>query len=151
MRFLICREGRNGACLSLLDRLSWGSYRRLLAFAVVGTIGFLVDAGIVFGLTGLGMSPFVAQAIAFAAAVTVTWFGNRSWTFRDNVGRFGLKEEWLRYVSANAVGWCVNNGVYGGLVLAAPFALRNPVWAVAAGSLAGLVFNYTAARRLVFS
>jgi putative flippase GtrA len=129
----------------------WQSRCRLLAFAVVGTVGFLVDAGIVFGLTGLDASPFAAQALAFAAAVTVTWLGNRSWTFRDNVGRFSLKQEWLRYVSANVVGWCVNNSVYGGLVLGMPFASRNPVWAVAAGSLAGLVFNYTAARRVVFS
>ena len=127
------------------------SRRRLLAFAVVGTLGFLVDAGIVFGLTGAGASPFAAQALAFSVAVTVTWLGNRSWTFRDCAGRFGLKREWMRYVSANAVGWCVNNGVYGGLVLAVPFASRNPVWAVAAGSLAGLAFNYTASRRMVFS
>lgn len=132
--------------------MKWsGQARRwLLVFAVVATIGFLVDADIVFGLTGSGVSPLVTQAIALAAAVTVNWLGNRSWTFRGNVGRFGLKQEWLRQVSANAVGWCVNSGVYGGLVLAVSFALRNLVWAVAAGSLAGFVFNYTAARRLAF-
>ncbi len=44
-----------------------------------------------------------------------------------------------------------NNGVYGLLVLAVPFVAHEPVWAVAAGSLAGLAFNYTATRRVVFS
>ena len=108
---LICRKGEKGARLSLLVRTSWGSYRRLLAFAVVGTFGFLIDAGIVFSLMGSGVNLLAAQAFAFSAAVTVTWLGNRSWTFRGHAGRFSLKEEWLRYVSANAVGWCVNNAI----------------------------------------
>ena len=127
------------------------AYRRLLAFGVVGTVGFLVDAGVVLGLTGLGMGVLSAQALAFLAAVTVTWFGNRSWTFRDRAGRLRLSAEWARYVSANILGWCVNNGVYALLVLTVPLAMHNPVWAVAAGSLAGLTFNYTASRRVVFS
>ncbi len=127
------------------------AFRRFLAFAFVGTLGFLVDAGIVLGLTSLGAGALAAQAVAFAVAVTVTWLGNRSWTFRDCAGRLALPQEWARYVSANAVGWVVNNGVYGLLVLAVPLVAREPVWAVAAGSLAGLVFNYTATRRVVFS
>ena len=127
------------------------AHRRLLAFALVGTVGFLVDAGVVLGLTGLGLGVLAAQAVAFAVAVTVTWLGNRSWTFRDRAGRHTLPQEWARYCSANVVGWVVNNGVYGLLVLAVPFVAREPVWAVAAGSLAGLAFNYTATRRVVFS
>lgn len=123
---------------------------RIFAFAVVGTLGFLVDAGVVLGLVRLSIGALAAQAIAFAVAVTVTWFGNRSWTFRDRVGRLGLAQEWMRYVSANLVGWLVNNGVYSLLVLEVPVVAREPVWAVAAGSLAGLVFNYTATRRSVF-
>jgi putative flippase GtrA len=127
------------------------SYHRIFAFALVGTSGFLVDAGVVLGLTHLGLGALTAQAVAFAVAVTVTWFGNRSWTFRDCAGRHTLPQEWARYVSANVVGWVVNNGVYGLLVLAVPFVAREPVWAVAAGSLSGLAFNYTATRRVVFS
>ena len=127
------------------------AYRRLLAFALVGTLGFLVDAGVVLGLTHVGLGVLTAQAAAFAVAVTVTWLGNRSWTFRDCAGRLTLPQEWARYVSANVAGWVVNNGVYGLLVLAVPFVAREPVWAVAAGSLSGLAFNYTATRRVVFS
>jgi putative flippase GtrA len=131
--------------------VSVGAYRRFFAFALVGTSGFLVDAGIVLGLTELGLGALAAQAVAFAAAVTATWLGNRLWTFRDCAGRLTLPQEWARYVSANTVGWVVNNGVYGLLVLSVPLMAREPVWAVAAGSLAGLAFNYTATRRVVFS
>jgi putative flippase GtrA len=137
--------------LFLAPEATGHSYRRLFTFALVGTSGFLVDAGVVFGLTELGVGVLAAQAVAFAVAVTVTWLGNRSWTFRDRVGRLTLPQEWARYVSANAVGWVVNNGVYGLVVLAVPFVAREPVWAVAAGSLAGLAFNYSATRRMVFS
>ena len=97
------------------------AYYRLFAFALVGTLGFLVDAGVVLGLTGLGLGALAAQAVA----VTVTWLGNRSWTFRDRAGRHTLPQEWARYCSANVVGWVVNNGVYGLLVLAVPFVAHG--------------------------
>ena len=127
-----------------------GARRQFLAFAVVGTAGFLVDAGIVQGLTISGVNAIVAQLVAFAAAVCVTWLGNRSWTFGQRTRRHTVAQEWVLYVSANTLGWLVNNGVYIALVLTVPVMARQPVGAVAAGSLAGLFFNYTAARRVVF-
>ena len=44
----------------------------------------------------------------------------------------------------------VNNGVYVFLVLTVDMFSKEPVLAVAAGSLAGLVFNFTASRAWVF-
>ena len=134
-----------------MANLSARACHRFLVFGIVGTSGFLVDAAIVFVLTHVGMGALPAQAMAFAVAVTITWLGNRFWTFRDRAGRLSLSREWARYVSANTVGWLVNNGVYTLLVLLVPFVAREPVWAVAAGSLAGLAFNYNAARRVVFA
>ena len=127
-----------------------GARRQFLAFAVVGTAGFLVDAGIVQGLTTSGVNAIVAQLAAFAVAVCVTWLGNRSWTFGQRTRRHTVAQEWVLYVSANTLGWLVNNGVYIALVLTVPVMARQPVGAVAAGSLAGLFFNYTASRHVVF-
>ena len=90
------------------------------------------------------------QLIAFSIAVTVTWVGNRSWTFGSQFRRSGVLQEWSLYVSANTVGWLVNNGVYVALVTAVPEITHEPVWAVAVGSVAGLLFNFTASRRVVF-
>lgn len=113
-------------------------------------MGFLVDAGIVLGLTSAGINAIVAQLAAFTVAVCVTWIGNRSWTFGHRTRRQTLAQEWLLYVSANTLGWFVNNGVYIVLVVTIPLMAHRPVWAVAAGSLAGLFLNYTASRRVVF-
>lgn len=125
-------------------------HRQFLAFMVVGTIGFVVDAGIVWVLTREGINAIAAQLVAFTVAVTVTWLGNRSWTFSQSTRRLSIAREWSLYVSANTLGWLVNNGVYVALVVTVPLIARQPVWAVAAGSLGGLSFNYAAARRVVF-
>ncbi len=50
--------------------------RQFLAFEAVRTAGFLVDAGIVQGLTNSGINAIAAQLVAFAVAVCVTWLGN---------------------------------------------------------------------------
>lgn len=123
---------------------------QFLAFAVVGAVGFLVDAGIVLGLTAYSADPIAAQLVAFSVAVTVTWLGNRSWAFGQSTRHQTLIQEWFLYVSANTIGWLVNNGIYITLVVKVPSISRQPVWAVAAGSLTGLFFNYTAACRVVF-
>ncbi len=55
---------------------------RFGAFAVVGAVGFLVDAGVLTALVnGLGANPYAARAVSFPAAVTATWWLNRRWTF----------------------------------------------------------------------
>lgn len=126
------------------------AYRQFLVFAVVGTLGFVVDAGIVLGLKTGGINLILAQLIAFTVAVSVTWIGNRTWTFRQRSRCHTVTQEWFLYVSANTLGWLVANGVYITLVLAVPLMAHQPVWAVAAGSLSGLLLNYTASRRVVF-
>lgn len=121
----------------------------LVLFSLAGAAGFLVDAGIVWVFTKAGAGPLTAQAVAFTVAVTVTWLLNRRFTFAHQASPHWLRE-WLHYVAANSIGAVVNNGVYVLLVLSMALFSREPVLAVAAGSLAGLVFNFTASRAWVF-
>ena len=58
--------------------------------------------------------------------------------------------EWIRYVLANALGWAANNGLYFALILSVPLAYRHPVLAVAAGSIAGMSFNFATSKWIVF-
>lgn len=118
-------------------------------FALTGVVGFIVDASIVWLLTHFGTNPIIAQGIAFFVAITVTWWLNRKYTFPDWTDH-RLLREWLKYLSANSIGAIINNGVYVGLVLSVAVIANEPVLAVAAGSLAGLFFNFTASRVLVF-
>lgn len=119
-------------------------------FGISGVAGFIADAGIVLLMTKeLGAGPLVAQTIAFTVAVTVTWFINRHWTFAECASKKWL-HEWTRYVTANSVGAVVNNGVYAGLVLTISIFSNDPMLAVAAGSLAGMIFNFSLSRLVVF-
>ncbi|MBD9359375.1 bifunctional glycosyltransferase family 2/GtrA family protein [Methylomonas fluvii] len=116
-------------------------------FGLVGIVGYMVNAGLVESLV-LNMGPLRAQMLAFPAAVTVTWWLNRRFTF--GASRHAIHHEWLRYVLANMLGWSANNGAYLWMIFSVPLAYQHPALAVAVGSLAGMVLNFSASRLLVF-
>ncbi len=120
---------------------------QFLRFSVVGTVAFVVNAGLV-ALIAPKIGPAAAQVVAFPAATSVAWWFNRRYTF--GASHRSWRSEWFRYISANALGWLANNGIYFGLVVFSATARQWPVVAVAAGSIAGLAFNFTTSRRLVF-
>jgi putative flippase GtrA len=124
--------------------------RRLPGFAVVGAIGFLIDASILTLLmTGVGLDHYTARAISFTVAVTSTWYMNRRWVFdRQSVKMSG--REYATYVIVQIVGAMINLLVF---VAAIEFIenLRNiPVIPLAMGAGVALLFNYGASSRFVF-
>jgi putative flippase GtrA len=85
--------------------------RRLVAFTVVGTVGFAVDALVLAAaIHVLGLPPTLARITSFLCALTATYFGNRFFTFargkRPAAGRF------LHYVAASGVSNVLNLGIY---------------------------------------
>jgi putative flippase GtrA len=126
-----------------------GGLAQFLRFSTVGAAGFLVDTAVLYLLVyGAGIGPLLARIPSFLAASACTWLANRSWTYRGpHPG--SMAGQWARFVGVNALGGGVNYAVYAVMVLHQPFAL-HPVLAVAAGSIAGLAFNFSASRRFVF-
>jgi len=118
-------------------------------FGVVGVVGFLVDTLAVYGFLALGLEFYAARIPSFFTAATTTWLLNRSFTFRGAAPE-PLHRQWAKFLAANAVGGVVNYGVSVALVAGFDIVAAHPVLAVAAGSLAGMLFNFTAAKRLVF-
>ncbi|MBT8137251.1 MAG: GtrA family protein [Gammaproteobacteria bacterium] len=120
------------------------------AFAVVGMVGFIVDAA-VFQLLYSTLGGYVLPRIlATAVAVVVTWGLNRRFVFRT-AGTTGAAKEFVRYVTVQSSGIVVNFAVYA-LLLTLSEALRQvPVAAVAVGALVAMVFNYLGARHWVFA
>lgn len=55
--------------------------RELLRFSMVGAIGFAVDGGVLMTLVLGGVDALIARLVSFPAAVFVTWWFNRHWTF----------------------------------------------------------------------
>jgi putative flippase GtrA len=123
--------------------------RSFVRFAIVGVVGFLVDAAVAYlCIYGLGMSPLLARGPSFFCAVTTTWALNRVWSFRSAGG--GPLGEWAKYVAANSIGLGVNALTYAVTLALVPPGPLTPLLGIALGSVAGLIFNYTASRRFVF-
>lgn len=122
-------------------------------FALVGGAGYLVDTGVLAWDTSvLGLDFKTGRALSIFAAMGFTWLGNRYLTFREHRARTlsGALQEWLKFMGANGVGAVVNYGTSVLLVnlVAQPF--NHKFVAQALGVLAGLIFNFTLSRKLVF-
>ncbi|MCC7054105.1 MAG: GtrA family protein [Gemmatimonadaceae bacterium] len=123
--------------------------RQFLWFAGIGVVGFVVDASIVFALVrGAGVNPYLARVASFCAAVTTTWFLNRTLNFRS--ARPPLRE-FAGFLAANSVGAAVNFGAYSLVIARIGTQGLAPVTAVGVGSIAGLGVNFLLSSRLVFS
>lgn len=125
------------------------TYREIWRFGCVGSIGFVVDASVVW-VTHRQLGLILAQCCGFFLAVTVTWLLNRHWTFAGR-GSSRLLREWVRYVGANGWGALLNNGAYLAAIAANAWFARYPVMAVALGSMVGMGVNYMTARYWIFS
>ena len=126
------------------------AFEQFAKFCVVGTIGFVADAGMLYLLMSMaGLDPYTGRLFSFLFAATVTWTLNRNYTFRSSAPTPRARQ-WARFVTANAVGGVLNYGVYSVLILSGGWFLEAPVLAVAVGSIAGLAFNFTASRKFVF-
>ncbi len=127
--------------------------KSFLVFGIGGGIGFLVDA-VVFALLHWALeSPYLVRVGSFLGAVTTTWAFNRRYAFgvveRPALDR-ATAREWWRYLVSQLSGFMVNYLVFSALVFFVPPFSTWPVAAVAAGSLSGLVVNYSAARLFVY-
>lgn len=140
---------------AVLRRLGPGRVAALLEFfrfGVVGTLGFLVDAGVLLAAIALGLGPWVGRLVSFLAAATVTYSLNRAWTFRRRTGGAGASAgQWARFVVVNLGGFAANYGTYAVLLATSATVATWPVLGVAAGSIAGLGVNFGLSRRFVFA
>ena len=69
--------------------------------AGVNLVGYLVYLGVTFA----GVEPKIAVTVLYAAAATVTFIGNRKWTFghKGSVSRAGVK-----YLLSHLAGYALN-------------------------------------------
>ena len=118
-------------------------------FGAVGTAGFVVDTAILYSLRPF-MGNYAARVISFICAVVVTWLLNRNLTFRHKTSRISPGREFLRYLGMMIAGGAINYLTYAILVAKYEFVHQQPVWGVAAGSLAGMTVNYLQLRLVMF-
>jgi putative flippase GtrA len=123
--------------------------RELARFAIVGAIGFSVDAGVLHLLVAkAGWSPFAARALSFPPALTSTFLLNRAWTFKSL--RIPAVQAYGAYTLIQIAGALINLAVFALCVLLVPVLYQWPLIALAIGAVASLLVNFAASRRLVF-
>ncbi|WP_119677496.1 GtrA family protein [Indioceanicola profundi] len=132
--------------------------RQFAIFAAIGVAGLLVDmAALWVALNPLGLDLYTGRLFSYLCAASFTWWMNREFTFKG-VSRRGAVRQWGRFLAANAVGAAVNYAVYAVVIAVVPLtglwpdeaAELIPYAGVAAGSISGLVFNFTLSRLVVF-
>lgn len=121
--------------------------KRLLAFGIAGTSGFITDAGLLhLMITYTQIGPYIARVLSIAAAMIVTWQINRTFTFGKS-GR-SVTDEGVRYGFIGLLGALLNYIIYATLIFTIP--VLQPVVAVIAASLGAMLFSYFGYSRFVF-
>jgi putative flippase GtrA len=121
-----------------------------LRYLVVGTVGFVVDGGLLWSLVKLGYDPFWVRCVSFPVAVLCTWWLNRVWTFSAAQDTRAVRQA-RNYFLVQIVGAASNFLVYSAVLLFVEPTAGNALIAFAFGSAVGLVFNYTLSKFFVFA
>ncbi|MEO0487325.1 MAG: GtrA family protein [Pseudomonadota bacterium] len=120
-----------------------------MRFTVVGTVGFVVDGGLLWALMQSGWAPVAARAVSFPVAVVVTWALHRVWTF-SNADKAKPRRQLGLYVALQCLGALSNLAVFLLVLAAVPPTALNTFAAFALGSGVGLLVNYAGSKWLVF-
>jgi len=125
--------------------------RDLVRFGIVGSLGFVIDLGILAALVhGAGWDPFVARAVAMTIAILCTWLLHRYWTFAAGRMRSVLPQS-LLYGVVQLAGVSVNYSIFSVLVLMGGVWRSHPVLAAAVGSLSAMAITYVLSKRIAFA
>lgn len=123
--------------------------RSITFFAVIGMVGFLVDASLLkLFITWVKDDPIVGRIMSFPIAVTVTWLLNRRYTFVSK--QESLLREWVTYVAVNSVGLTINLSVFMVVVFSFEVAKNYPIVTLGIASLVAMFFNYFGAKYFAF-
>ena len=90
-------------------------------FAVVGLVNTAITLVLIYGLTALGLSYLLANAIGYAAGFVNSFVMNRQWTFRSS-------GHWGKQAVAFFLVFAVSYGVQFLALLAQTEWLGVPVW-----------------------
>lgn len=123
--------------------------RQFMRFGIVGALGFVVDAAVLFGALKTGVGPYGGRLLSFFFAAFVTWKFNRRYTFPEKRSRSAWRE-WCEYLGAMAFGGGCNYGAYVVAYTHISAGRATPIVAVAIGSIAGMFINFLSAKKLVF-
>ncbi|WP_246616489.1 GtrA family protein [Thaumasiovibrio subtropicus] len=123
--------------------------QKIARFVVVGGVGFVVDS-VVFALCFylLSLAPLVARGVAFLLAASVTWYGNRRYTFRVYEAPLS---QWRRFMFVAMVSLMPNFGLFYCWIRLFGESGWQPMAALCAGVAGGMVSNFLLSQYWVFA
>lgn len=133
----------------LVERWHDIRYGHFGKFAVVGTIGFIINTIILVGLKSFGVHPAIGSAVGAECAIISNFFLNNMWTFQDRkvtgvkaIGKF------IQF-NATSVGAIIiqSSTVYIGTLM---FGMWAYFYAYIFGVGLGLIWNYVMYSRVIW-
>lgn len=114
----------------------------LFRFVLVGGTAFVLDAGVVWVMTQMGISVYISRIVSLALTVIFTFVLNRQATFCAQGPATG--REFLAYVGASGIGIVIN------YVLFAACLKLGLAWlpAMVIGTVTASAFNFFAYSRI---
>ena len=123
------------------------TWRHIVTFLAAGLIAFAVDAAVLELLTrGLGLHPLLARVPSVGLAMTVSWWINRTFTFK--VSKPVSLSEYLRFAAVASGSNILNYAVFSALLLLGVVSL--PLMALVLSSAVAMAFSYAGMRLGVF-
>jgi putative flippase GtrA len=125
--------------------------KEMSAFGVVGAVNLFVDIGL-FNLLHfrVGLGPTTSNVLSTGTATTISYFGNRHWSFSHRA-RTGLRREYSLFILINLLALGLSSVVVAGsfylLGLTSPLALNIAKFV---GIVLGTVFRFWSYKRWVF-
>jgi len=99
-----------GALMSQPDKRR--EFGRFLKFAVVGSLGAVIDYSVLnLLILGAGFPKFWANCCSFVAAVLSNFVWNRLWTFPESRQR-PIGSQLFQFTIINVVGLCINQAIF---------------------------------------
>ncbi len=125
--------------------------REVMKFGVVGMFAYAVDLGVFNLMLHATDKPLTSKTVSTVLATTVSYAGNRTWTFRRR-GRSGVRREYALFFLLNGVGLaialtCLAVSHY---ALGFTSALADNIAANVVGLALGTSFRFWSYRRYVF-
>ena len=123
--------------------------RSFVSFSVVGAIGFIVDATVLYLSMGY-LGPCYGRCASLVCSMTTTWVINRNITFADSRRHYSKWVEGAVYMAIMLIGAGVNFSIYAWLLVNNGLVQGFPTLGVAAGSGIALIWNFSMARAMIY-
>ncbi len=117
----------------------------LIKFAMIGGLGFIFDALFFYLLLQLSFAPMLARVLAFWLAATITWLGNRHFTFACTQA-VGALTQWVKHMLSAHGSGVLNLCIF--YLMQWHYSIEV---SFVCGIVSGAAFNYWLSNRYVFT